>query len=91
MNPSTTDLLGYVAACFTTLSFVPQVIKAWRSKDLRSISLGMYALFFLGIAMWLGYGLLLGAWPIIIANIITLGLSGLILCMKIAEVWGKKP
>ena len=84
------DFLGSIAATCTTLAFVPQVVQAWRTRDLRSISLGMYALFFTGIALWLAYGLMLGAWPIIVANAVTLVLSGMILSMKIAEILRSK-
>jgi MtN3 and saliva related transmembrane protein len=80
---TSTDLLGFVAACLTTCSFVPQAWKTFRSKDVSGISLGMYSIFTLGISLWLGYGLLLGAWPIIVSNIVTLALALSILLMKI--------
>jgi MtN3 and saliva related transmembrane protein len=77
-----TDLLGYLAATLTTLSFVPQALKTFRSKDVSGISLGMYSLFAAGVAAWLAYGWLLRAWPIVAANVITLSLAGAILLMK---------
>ena len=79
----TGDWLGAIAATLTTLSFVPQAVQAIRSKDTRSISLPMYATFTVGVAFWLGYGILLHSWPIIVSNIVTLGLSALILSMKL--------
>lgn len=77
------DSIGSVAAALTTLSFVPQAIKTFKTRDVSGISLGMYAAFTLGVALWLVYGWLLGAWPIIIANAITLALALAILVMKL--------
>ena len=78
-----TDFIGYVAACLTTLSFVPQAWHTFSTRDVRGISLGMYSAFTVGIALWLVYGLLLGAWPIVVANGITLVLAMAILVMKL--------
>lgn len=77
------DLIGYLAACLTTLSFLPQALHTFRTRDVRGISLGMYALFTGGVALWLVYGLLLGAWPIVLANAVTLALALAILVMKL--------
>ena len=78
-----TDLIGTLAAVLTTISFLPQALHTFRTKDVRGISLGMYSAFTLGVALWLVYGLLLGAWPVVIANLITLGLASAILVMKL--------
>ncbi|MCF8160976.1 MAG: SemiSWEET transporter [Polaromonas sp.] len=78
-----TDLIGTLAAILTTISFLPQALHTFRTKDVRGISLGMYSAFTLGVAMWLVYGLLLGAWPVVIANVITLALASTILVMKL--------
>lgn len=78
-----TDLIGTLAAILTTISFLPQALHTFRTKDVRGISLGMYSAFTLGVAMWLVYGLLLGAWPVVIANVITLALASAILVMKL--------
>ncbi|AKJ27616.1 SemiSWEET transporter [Caldimonas brevitalea] len=83
MNLALADGLGYAAAVLTTASFVPQALLTFRTRDVSGISLSMYSAFTLGIALWLAYGLLLGAWPLIIANVITLSLAGAILVMKI--------
>lgn len=80
MNPFT-DWIGAVAATLTTASFVPQAWLTFRSGDTRGISLGMYACFTLGVALWLVYGIALGEWPIIVANAITLALAAAILLM----------
>ena len=79
-----TDSLGYIAAALTTCSFIPQAWLTFRSRDVRGISLGMYSAFTLGIALWLGYGVMLQAWPVVIANAITFVLAAAILVMKIA-------
>ncbi len=81
MNP--TDLIGAAAASLTTLSFVPQAWHSFRSRDVSGVSLGMYSVFTVGVALWLAYGLRLGAWPIVVANAITLVLSLAILWMKL--------
>jgi MtN3 and saliva related transmembrane protein len=77
------DWTGSIAATLTTLAFIPQVWKVLRTRHTHDISLGMYAIFSGGVAMWLAYGILLGSWPIIIANSITLLLAGTVLVMKI--------
>jgi len=77
------DIIGYAAAVLTTVSFVPQALKTWRTRDVSGISLGMYAVFTVGVALWLLYGLLLRAWPVVVANAITLALALAILAMKL--------
>lgn len=76
-----TDLVGYVAAALTTLSFVPQVWHSLRTRDFSGVSVRMYALFCAGITLWLVYGLMLAQWPIILANAVTLALAGTILVL----------
>ena len=80
---SIVELFGYLAAFLTTISFIPQVVQVWRTKHTKDISLGMYSIFTLGIFVWLIYGILLNAWPIIIANTITIFLAGSVLAMKL--------
>ena len=77
------ELIGYLAACLTTSSFVPQALHTFRTRDVSGISLGMYSVFTVGVALWLAYGLALAAWPIVVANAITLALAGTILGMKV--------
>lgn len=77
------ELIGYLAAALTTCSFVPQALHTFRTRDVSGISLGMYSVFTVGIALWLVYGLALAAWPIVAANAITLVLAGAILGMKL--------
>lgn len=78
-----TDLIGYLAAFCTTLAFVPQAWLTWKTRSAHGVSLGMYSIFTFGVFLWLGYGILLHAWPIIIANLITLLLALFILVMKL--------
>lgn len=77
------NVIGFVAACLTTVSFVPQAWHTFRTKDVSGISLSMYACFTLGVFLWLVYGLLVGAWPIVVANAVTLALATAILLMKL--------
>jgi MtN3 and saliva related transmembrane protein len=76
-------IMGFVAASLTTCAFLPQVIKTWRMKETRDISLGMYLIFTIGVSLWLGYGILIGDYPIAIANGATLILALIILIAKI--------
>jgi MtN3 and saliva related transmembrane protein len=78
-----TDFLGFVAGVITTISFVPQVVRTYRNKSGRDISLWMMLLFALGITLWLIYGLLLMSLPIILANAVTLVLVMAILVLKL--------
>ena len=77
------DVLGYLAGILTTLAYLPQVIKILRHKGTKDISLGMYVMLCTGIACWMLYGIGLGSWPIILANMVTLALAGIILAAKI--------
>ena len=75
-------LLGFAAGTLTTLSFVPQVHKAWRSKRCDDLSLGMLLAFGAGVFLWLIYGLVLRDLPIILANAVTLALILALLWLK---------
>ncbi len=77
------DWIGSFAAFLTTASFIPQAWQTFRTRDVSGISLGMYSLFTVGVTLWLVYGILLVAWPIIIANVITTSLAMMILVMKL--------
>lgn len=78
-----TELIGFIAAFCTTAAFVPQAWLTWKTRSTQGVSLGMYSVFVIGVLLWLIYGLLLGAWPIIIANLVTLALATFILAMKL--------
>lgn len=83
------DYIGSIAATCTTLAFIPQAIHSYKTRDLSGISLPMYSIFTLGVAMWLVYGLLKQDWPIIIANTVTVALSAMILVLKVMETLKK--
>ena len=80
------DWLGTVAGFFTTIAFLPQVLKVLRSRAARDISLGMYAILLIGIVCWVAYGWILSIWPVIIANGVTLVLVLIVIAMKLR--WG---
>ncbi len=79
------DVLGYCAATLTTASFVPQAALTMRTRDVSGISLAMYSAFTVGVGLWLAYGIVLGEWPIILANAVTLALATTILGIKLVE------
>lgn len=79
----TIDWIGYVAAILTTIAFVPQVWQIWRTKITKGISLRMYVLFTTGVGLWLVYGIMITAWPMILANTITVILAAVVLIMKL--------
>lgn len=83
VSASWADIVGSLAAVLTTVSFLPQAWHSFKTKDVSGVSLGMYSVFTVGVALWLVYGLLLRAWPIVVANVITLGLALAILGMKV--------
>lgn len=77
------EILGLAAGALTTVSFVPQVMKTWRTRSTADISLGMFVLFCAGLVLWTLYGLALGSLPIVLWNAITLVLAGAILFFKL--------
>lgn len=76
------DYLGYIAAVLTTIAFIPQVIKIYRDKSAKSLSLKTFYIFTLGVVFWLMYGISLLSPPMIVANSITVSLCVAILAMK---------
>jgi MtN3 and saliva related transmembrane protein len=76
-------LLGLAAAFCSTVAFLPQVIKTWRTRATRDISLGMFALLVSGIMLWLAYGIILEDLPLIAANGVTLVFAATILYFKV--------
>lgn len=84
-------VIGYVAAFLTTFSFAPQALLTLRTRDTKTLSLGMYTMFTGGVFLWLLYGLMLGDWIIVLANTLTEMLAIPILLMKIYNVyWGNE-
>lgn len=79
-------LIGLLAGTLTTISFLPQVYRVWKSKSSKDISLGMYVIFCTGVFLWLVYGLSLQSLPIIAANTVTFILSFTILVFKVKHM-----
>lgn len=77
------DLLGLIATCFTTSSFVPQVWQVWKTRDVSAISLPTYVIITIGLALWLAYGILRSDLPLIVANSVMVFLTGAIAVMKV--------
>jgi len=84
-----TDFIGAIAATLTTLSFLPQAILVLRTRETRGISLSMYSVFTLGVALWILYGIKLGAVPVIVANAVTFCLALCILSVVIRNKLAK--
>jgi MtN3 and saliva related transmembrane protein len=76
------NLIGAAAALCSMTSFAPQLIKIWRERDASSVSLRMYVVTVTGFSLWIGYGVLIGSWPVIGSNVVCLILSGAILALK---------
>ena len=85
------ETIGYMAGTLTTISFIPQAWLSWKTRHTAGLSLGMYTIFALGVALWLGYGVLIGAWPVIVSNSITLVLALFILSLRVRHGPGRRP
>ncbi|MCE1237757.1 MAG: SemiSWEET transporter [Hyphomicrobiales bacterium] len=83
MSPLSTELLGGLAALLTTLCWLPQTLRAIRHRDVASLSLVTFGVFSAGIFLWLIYGILIGSWPVILANVFTLALNLAIVVQKL--------
>ena len=77
------QLLGLGAGMLTTIAFLPQVIKTWKSRSAKDLSLGMFSLFCAGVVLWLTYGILVRDIPVIAANFMTLMLASTLLFFKL--------
>ena len=86
----TVNITGSLAGCLTTIAFIPQVVRTWKTRSAQDISLFMFLLFSCGVLLWLIYGILLHALPIILANGITLALSTSILVMKVRDMLARQ-
>lgn len=76
-------ILGLLAGALTTTSFIPQVVKAWRSRSTKDVSLWMFLLLTIGVMMWVAYGFFIGSLPVIMTNVVTLVLVVILLVLKI--------
>jgi MtN3 and saliva related transmembrane protein len=75
--------LGYFAGSLTVLSFLPQVIRTWRTRQTRDLSLGMFALLVTASSLWILYGAIIGSWPVIVTNIGMVALNGALATAKL--------
>ena len=73
------EIIGLIAAVCTTFAFIPQVMKVWKTKQTKDLSLHMYSIMFIGIILWLFYGIRIDSLSIIMANVVTATLVGTIL------------
>ena len=78
-----TDILGYAAGAITSLTFLPQVIKTWREKSAKDVSLLMFIIAAINEVMWIVYGALLDNWVIILTNAIVLSMSLIMIFLKL--------
>ena len=78
-----TTLLGLIAATLTTLSFVPQVVKTWKIKETRDISLSMFVMLAICIVLWTVYGFIIQDLPVILANCVSFILTAIIIFFKV--------
>ena len=85
-----TSIIGNIAATLTTVSFLPQALKTIKTRDTGSLSFPMYLLFVTGVLLWLIYGTLNGQMPIILGNLVTLILAGIILAFMFRDYYIKK-
>lgn len=76
------NVVGTAAALCSMTSFTPQILKIWREKDASSVSMRMFMLTVTGFVLWTTYGVLLGSWPVAVANAVCLVLSAVILALK---------
>ena len=83
LPPGLIEAIGFLAGTLTTVSFIPQVVKTWRTKSTGDLSGAMLGVFTAGVVSWLVYGLALHSWPVIGANAVTLVLTGALLAMKV--------
>lgn len=83
MSTNFNDILGLIAGTLTTIAFLPQLLKTWRTKSAKDISLVMMITFCIGVFLWMIYGIFIQAFPVILTNIVTLILGLLIIILKI--------
>lgn len=85
------EYIGSAAGALTTFAFLPQVIKVWRTRCADDLSFVTFAVFCLGVALWLVYGVLIDSPPLLVTNAITFVLALALVVMKIAFTGKKSP
>ncbi|MES2389808.1 MAG: SemiSWEET transporter [Bacteroidota bacterium] len=78
-----TEIIGLVAGTLTTISFLPQMIKTWRTRDAGDLSMGMFAIYFTGVCLWLTYGIAIDKPAIMLPNAISVLFAGIMLYFKL--------
>lgn len=76
------DILGYAAGALTAFTFLPQVLKTWKEKSAKDVSLYMFIIAFVNEIMWLVYGVMINNWVIILTNAVMLVMSGIMIWLK---------
>jgi len=77
------EAVGVLAGVMTTSAFIPQAVQTWRTRSARDVNLGLLVLLVVGNSLWLTYGVLMGSWGLIVANLVTVPLCALILVVKL--------
>lgn len=77
------DILGYAAGALTAFTFLPQVLKTWKEKSAKDVALNMFIIAFVNEIMWLVYGIMINNWIIIATNAVMLGMSGIMIVLKL--------
>jgi MtN3 and saliva related transmembrane protein len=77
------EAVGVLAGVLTTSAFIPQAVQTWRTRSARDVNLGLLVLLVVGNSLWLTYGVLMGSWGLIVANMVTVPLCALILVVKL--------
>ena len=85
-NDILVEVVGLVGATFTTLAFVPQVVKIWKNRSSNGVSLSMYVCMLVGIIIWLAYGILINSVAVIAANILSGILQVVIIFLTIKNI-----
>ncbi len=83
MSMSAADILGYAAGALTAFTFLPQVLKTWKEKSAKDVSLYMFIIAFVNEIMWLIYGVMINNWVIIMTNAVMLVMSGIMIMLKL--------
>jgi MtN3 and saliva related transmembrane protein len=78
-----TSAIGNIAGFLTTLAFLPQVVRSWRTGSTADLSLLTILAFVAGVSLWIAYGIALHSFPIVVWNVVTLALNVALLCAKI--------
>jgi MtN3 and saliva related transmembrane protein len=81
--PLLAEAIGLIAGAFTTIAFLPQVLRTWRTRSAQDLSFAMLAIFASGLFLWLVYGLMILSLPVILANVVTLALVLVIIGLKL--------